>query len=154
VATRTRTKDFARTTLRRRHRLVVRGFAEALFSHATVVPSDRLDAFVEDVDQFVSPASKTLRAGLLIMLEVVRWSPVFVVGKFSLFEDLSLEDRTRMLERMERSRFSPLALIFVAYKTVLTMAFFEEAAELAQLGYPGEARKRYKLLPIAAPVKT
>jgi hypothetical protein len=128
---------------------VVRGFAEALFSHATVVPPKRLDAFVEDVDQFVSPASKTLRAGLLIMLEVVRWSPLFVVGKFSVFEALSLEDRTRMLEKMERYRFSPFALIFVAYKTVMTMAFFEEQKELALLGYPGEERTRYKLLPMA-----
>jgi hypothetical protein len=129
---------------------VVRGFAEALFSHEVVVAPERLDAFVEDVDQFVSPASKTLRAGLLIMLEIVRWCPLFVIGKLSLFEELSLADRTHMLEKMERSRFSPFALIFVAYKTVLTMAFFEEAAELAQLGYPGEERKRYKLLPIAA----
>ena len=142
----TRTKDFARTTLRPRHRAVVRGFADALFSHATLVPSERLDAFVEDVDQFVSPASKTLRAALLVMLEIVRWSPLFVVGKFSTFEELTLEDRTRMLEKMERSRFSPFALIFVAYKTLMTMAFFEEAKELALLGYPGEERKRYKLL--------
>ena len=145
----TRTKDFARTTLRPRHRRVVRGFAEALFSHEVVVLPERLDVFVEDVDQFVSPASKTLRMALVFMLEVVRWAPLFVVGRFSTFEDLSLEDRTRMLEKMERSRFSPLALIFVAYKTVLTMAFFEDPATLAELGYPGDERKRYKLLPIA-----
>jgi hypothetical protein len=129
---------------------VVRGFAEALFSHEVVIAPERLDVFVEDVDQFVSPASKTLRTALVFMLEVVRWAPLFVVGRFSTFEDLSLEDRTRMLEKMERSRFSPFALIFVAYKTVLTMAFFEEATTLAELGYPGDERKRYKLLPIAA----
>jgi hypothetical protein len=147
----TRTRDFARTTLRPRHRRVVRGFAEALFSHEVVVSPERLDAFVEDVDDFVSPASKPLRAGLLIMLEIVRWSPLFLVRKFSLFEELSLDDRTRMLEKMERSRFSPFALIFVAYKTVLTMAFFENEKELAQLGYPGEERKRYKLLTVSKP---
>jgi hypothetical protein len=144
----TRTRDFARTTLKPRHRRVVRGFAEALFSHETIVTDARLDAFAEDVDHFVSPASKTLRIGLLVMLEVIRWSPLFLVGKLSLFEELSLADRTRMLEKMERSRFSPFALIFVAYKTVMTMAFFEGAGELAQLGYPGEERKRYKLVTV------
>jgi len=142
-----RTRDFARTTLTRRHRALVRGFAETLFAWDAPRGTDsaaRLDAFVDDVDRFISPASKTLRFGLLAMLDVVRLAPLFLVGRLAVFEDLAIADRTRMLERMEASRFAPLCLVFVAFKTLMTIAYYEEPSELAAIGYPGAARERYK----------
>lgn len=136
------TKDFRRTTLRPRHRPIVRALAEALFSPAGEATPERLDAFVDEVDQFISPASKTLRFGLVFMLGVLRWSPLFF-GKFRLFDDMTVDERIAHLERLDRSKVKQLPLIVVAYKTVMTMLFYEDPRELAGLGYPGHARKRY-----------
>ena len=92
-------RDFSRTTLKPRHRKMVAAIAEALFS-----PDEKplepvmLDAFVTNVDGFMSPASKTLRSGLMLMLELLRFLPLVVIGKFSLFDDLPIALRTRMLE--------------------------------------------------------
>lgn len=146
------TKDFQRTTLRPRHRPIVRALAEALFSPSGEATPERLDAFVDEVDAFISPASKTLRLGLVMMLWVLRWSPL-LFGRFRLFEDLTVADRVTHLERLDRSKVKPLPLIVVAYKTVMTMLFYEDEQELAGLGYPGPERKRYlAVLPSPRPV--
>lgn len=145
------TKDFARRTLAPRHRPVVRALAEAMYSPDGEVPAARLDAFVDDVDGFISPASKTLRFALKLMLDAIRLLPIVVVGRPSLFEDLDCATRVKMLERMDRHRFSPLTLVLVAYKTLMTIAFYEHPDELRGLGYPGEERRRYERgLPVAA----
>ncbi len=137
-------RDFSRTTLKPRHRKMVAAIAEALFS-----PDEKplepvmLDAFVTNIDGFMSPASKTLRSGLMLMLELLRFLPLIVIGKFLLFDDLPIALRTRMLEKMDRSRFSFFPLIVVAFKTMLTVAYFEDEARLRAIGYPGEERKRW-----------
>jgi hypothetical protein len=102
-----------------------------------------LEAFVTNIDGFMSPASKTLRAGLMLMLEALRWLPIIVMGKPATFDDLPIAARTEMLERMDRSRFSPFPLIVVAFKTMLTIPYYEDDERLRAIGYPGEARKRY-----------
>ena len=135
------TKDFRRTTLRPRHRPLVRALAEALFSPNGEATPERLDSFVDDVDAFISPASKTLRFGLVMMLHVLRWSPLFF-GRFRLFDDMTVEERVAHLERLDRSKVKQLPLIVVAYKTILTMLFYEDEDELRGLGYPGPERKR------------
>jgi hypothetical protein len=142
------TRDYQRTTLKRRHRPVVRALAEALFSPDGEVEEERLDAFVGEVDGFISPASKTLRFGLLLMLDVIRWSPL-LFARFRTFEELSVKDRVHHLEKLDRSRVKQLPLLVVAYKTVLTMLFYEHESELAALGYPGPERKRWqRTLPV------
>ena len=72
----------------------------------------------------------------------MRWSPLFF-GKFRLFEDMTVEDRLHHLERLDRSKVKQLPLIIVAYKTIMTMLFYEDERELRGLGYPGPERKRY-----------
>jgi hypothetical protein len=138
-----RTRDFARTTLRPRQRRMIRAIAEALFTDEAPLDGAMLDAFVTNIDGFMSPASKTLRAGLMLLLEVLRWLPIVVVRKVSTFDDLPIETRTEMLDRMDRSRFSLFPLIVVAFKTMLTIPYYEDDARLRAIGYPGEARKRY-----------
>jgi hypothetical protein len=146
------TKDFRRTTLRPHHRPLVRALAEALFSPNGEATRERLDSFVDDVDAFMSPASKTLRFGLVMMLQVLRWSPLFF-GRFRLFDDMTVEERVAHLEKLDRSKIKQLPLIVVAYKTVLTMLFYEDEDELRGLGYPGPERKRYlNVLPAATKV--
>lgn len=137
-------RDFKRTTLRPRHRKMIAAIAEALFSRdESPLEPVMLDAFVSNIDGFMSPASKTLRSGLVLMLELLRFLPVVVIGKLSVFDDLPIAARTRMLEKMDRSRFSFFPLIVVAFKTMLTIAYFEDDARLRSIGYPGEQRKRY-----------
>ncbi len=137
------TKDFARTTLKAHHRPVLRALAEAMFSPDGEVEPERLDAFVEDVDGFISPASKTLRFGLLLMLFAIQWSPLLFF-RFKTFDELSVDERVVHLERLEHSKVKQLPLLVVAYKTVLTMIFYEDEQEQQAIGYPGHERRRWK----------
>ncbi|MGH7284668.1 MAG: hypothetical protein ACRELY_24350 [Polyangiaceae bacterium] len=139
-----RTRDFSRTTLKPRHRVVVRAMAEALFTNEEPLTAKRLDDFVIEIDKMISPASKTLRWGLMRLLELLSLIPVFVIGKLAFFENMSLADRLEMLQKLERSQFPPFLLSFVAYKTLMSIVYFEEEEELTKLGYPGPARERYK----------
>jgi hypothetical protein len=136
------TRDYRRTTLKRRHRPVVRALAEALLSPDGEMDGPRLDAFVIELDRFVSAASKTLRFGLMLMLDVIRWSPI-LSWKLRAFEELSVEDRIHHLERLESSKIAQLPLLVVSYKTMMTMLFYDDPKELAGIGYSSE-RKRYK----------
>jgi hypothetical protein len=133
----TRTRDYKRTTLRARHRPIARALAEAFFSPEGELDDARLDAFVDDVDRFVSPASKTLRFGLLMMLEIMNVSPLLFF-RFRSFTSMSVEDRIHHLERLEASRIAQLPLLVVSYKTMMTLLFYDDAHELTQIGYSHE----------------
>ncbi len=123
---------------------MVRAIAEALFSEDGKPLDDAmLEEFTTNIDGFMSPASKTLRFGLMLMLEALRWLPVFMVRKIAAFDELPIATRTEMLERMDRSRISFFPLMVVAFKTMLTIAHFEDDARVRALGYPGEDRRRY-----------
>ncbi len=136
------TKDYRRTTLKPRHRPVVRALAEAFFSPDGEVSDARLEALIDELDAFVSPASKTLRFGLVMVLALIQWSPL-LYGRPSTFTGLDREARIRHLDRLEASRIVQLPLLVVAYKTVMTMLYYEHEDELAWLGYPGPERKRW-----------
>ena len=112
-------RDFLRTTVQPRHRTLLPKLAEAYLADDAPMDPKELEAFCGEVDQAISMASKTLRFGLIAMLDVVQWSPLFILGKPSFFEDLSLHDRARLLERLERSKLVSLTLVFVAWKTDL-----------------------------------
>jgi hypothetical protein len=150
----THVRDYARTTLSPRHRRVVHAFTEAFFfDPENPFPEGRLDAVVKDCDGFVSPASKTLRFGLRLILDVMRLIPVLVVGKLALFDELPVEKRVEMLDRMETSKFILFTLMVVAFKTILAVVFFEDPRELKAMGYPGPERKRWKRALEPAPAK-
>lgn len=136
------TKDYKRTTLKARHRPVVRALAEAFFSPDGEVPDGKLDAFVDDVDGFISPMSKTMRFGLVALLFAVQWSPL-LYGRFRTFVEMKVEDRVHHLEKLEGSKVTQLSLLVVAWKTLLTMLYYEDPDELKALGYPGPERKRH-----------
>ena len=51
--------------------------------------------------------------------------------------------RVALLERMDRSSWFVLLIPLVAYKTLLSMHYFESATELRAMGYPGDTRKRW-----------
>lgn len=150
-APRTLTRDFARTTVKPHQRPFLRALAEAMFSPDGEVAPARLEAFVDEFDAFISPASKTLRAGLALMAFAVRWSPLLYL-QLGPFEALSVDDRVRHLQRLERSKIAQLPLLVVAFKTVLTLLFYEDEEEQRAIGYPGPERHRYKRALPTAPV--
>jgi hypothetical protein len=135
--------DFQRTTLSANHRTVVRALAEAMFSADGEVPAARLDRLVTEVDRYISPASKTLRFGLVVLLVAIQWSPVFFL-RLRTFDALSVDERVKHLERLERSKVATLALLVFAYKTLLTMLFYEDPAEQRALGYSPQRALEYE----------
>lgn len=138
-----------RATLRHRHWPLVRALAGAMFSHDGGPPAERLDALVRELDDYVSFASGTLRFGLLLMLEVLRFAPVLLLWRFATFESLALGDRVRVLERMEQSRFVPLMVVFAAYKALLCLLFFEQPAEQRDMGYSSARSRWLRMLPLS-----
>jgi len=135
--------DFVRTTLHPRHRALVPKLAEAYFAWEGPMDPARLEEFSAEVDRAISTASKTLRFGLVLMLDFILVSPLLILGTPSLFDTLSLEDRARFLVKLEHSRIITITLVFIAWKTLLTMLFFEDDEGLRALGYPGPERRRY-----------
>jgi hypothetical protein len=138
-----RTKDFNRTTFGRGDRVVLVALAEAMFSEDGDVAHEKLESFVWKVDSLVSNASRESRAGLRFMLWFIRWSPILLFFSLSTFDALGVEKRVAVLDRMDRSSIGLIALMLVAYRTLLTMAFYEDPEELKLLGYPGDERKTY-----------
>jgi hypothetical protein len=133
----------ARFALAPRHRTMVRAIAGALFEHEGGPTESQLDAVTSAYEAHIGALSAQLRPLLLLTLDVMRWLPLLLFVAARPFEDLDVEARVRLLERMERSRFVPLVLQFVAYKTLLAMIFFELPEELRAMGYPGLERKRW-----------
>jgi hypothetical protein len=143
-----------RRTLTRADRITVRAIAEAMFSEDGEVEPERLDAHVEEVDAFVSAASKTFRFGLRLALLVVRLSPVLMFFRFCTLEKLAVADRVALLSKLERSRATNISLAFIGWRTIMTLAFYEHPTELRALGYTTDERRRHKrhLLVATAPL--
>jgi hypothetical protein len=133
----------ARTTLTKRDRVVLRAVAEAMFSEDGEVEAERLDAHLDEVDAFISTASKPLRVGLRLALFVVRIAPLLLLFRLRMIETLDVNERVRVLSRLERSPLAHLSLAFIGWRTVMTFVFYEHPVELATLGYASE-RKVYK----------
>lgn len=127
----------------------MRALAEAMFSHAGGPPAERLDALVRELDDYVGFASRTLRFGLLLLLELLRLAPILLLWRFATFESLALGDRVRVLEKMEQSRLVPLMVVFAAYKAILCMLFFEHPAEQRDVGYSTARNRWLRTLPVA-----
>jgi hypothetical protein len=130
--------------LRPRHRVVLRALAEALFSYEGGPRPAQLNALVDSFEKHLAPVSRTLRFGLVTMLDLLHWMPRLLFSSLRSFEQLPVEQRVRLLERMERSRVALLLVPLVAYKAFLSFMFFEDPDELRSMGYPGDhARKRW-----------
>ena len=118
--------------------------AEAMFSQDGEVEIERLDGHLDEVDAYVSAASRPIRTGLRIALFIVSIAPMLLLFRMRRIDKLSIEDRIVVLSRLERSRITNLSLMFIGWRTVMTLVFYENAVELERLGYPGDERKVYK----------
>ena len=138
-----RTKDFLRTTYSGSDRVVLRALGEAMFSEEGDVSPERLDALVDEIDAYVSPASRGLRVSLVLMLKLIRYAPILLFFAGTTFDALSVQRRVKLLEKMDVSRIALLSLVVVAYRTIMTMVFYERPEEQKLLGYPGAERKTH-----------
>jgi hypothetical protein len=138
-----------RAALSTRNRRLVRALGEALFHHDAGPRPEQLDALVDGFDAHLGAVSPALRRPLLAALELLRWLPILLLIAVRTFDDLDVAARLRLLERMERSRAAILLMPLLGFKTVLSLAFFEDPSELRAMGYAGDGtRKRW--LTIAA----
>ena len=126
-----------------RHRTVIRALGAALFAHADGPRPEQLDALAEGIARPLVPVSALQRGLLLLALDFVRWLPVLLFTAARPFEELPVERRVQLLERMDRSHFTLLLMPLIAFKSLFSMYFFEDESELRAMGYPGDGRKRW-----------
>lgn len=154
------TRDWERTTFGPFGRRVLRAIAESFFTDPHVddarAPA-RFDWLVDDVDDFLSQASPSLRTGSRIALVLLEHLPLFLIGKLSRASSLSLEDRTRYLEKVEASNVPYVALLCVMFKTLMTVLYFEHPEAAPLLGHDGRHERfrrvsQTRALPVAQPI--
>jgi hypothetical protein len=125
-------------------RRIIVAIADALFEDN---PRERGELLAEEVLAFVSAAALTTRTTLGLALWLLRWSPLFMLMSWRPLERLASERRREVLERVERS---PFALAFVPWRMLLLMHFYEDARELASIGYRDERKRHLAIIPVPA----
>jgi hypothetical protein len=123
---------------------VVVAVADALFE---TDDAERLRALGDDVLAYVSAAAFTTRMTLGAALWLLRWSPLLLLVSWRPFDRLTRERRRDALGRIERS---PFGLALVPWRTLLMLHFFEDARELARIGYRDERKRHLAIIPVAA----
>jgi hypothetical protein len=144
-----------RSTLGPRDRIVLCAVAEAMFSQDGEVGADRLDTHIDEVDSYISAASKPVRFGLRVALFIVRIAPLLLFFRMRTIDRITVDERVDVLSRLERSRIINLSLAFIGWRAILTMIFYEDPAELRSIGYTAERRvykRRLPTMPMLAPV--
>lgn len=124
---------------------MVRAVAEAMFE--PLGGSAQTGVLVEEVLAFVAAASLVSRVTLRAALGVLRLAPLLLFVSLRPLERLDRARRREVLARVERS---PLRLALVAWRTLLILHFYEDARELAQIGYRDERRRHLAVIPAPA----
>lgn len=121
----------------------MRAIAEAMFDH--VEGHGRLAALVDDVLVFAANASFTTRVSLRAALLVLRLAPLLLFVAIRPLDRLARDRRRDVLLRLEKT---PLGLAFVAWRTLLILHFYEDARELARIGYREDRRRHLAVIPV------
>lgn len=130
---------------------VLLAIAEAMFAEDGEASKAKLEARLRESLAVVAVATWPVRFGLHLALVLLQVAPLLCFAHARTLERLSLGERVRFLERLERSSFLPLCLAFVGWRTIATLVFYEDPSELRALGYTGEERQRHKrALPVLA----
>lgn len=110
-----------------------RAIAEALFAtHDGPPPEDRLAYLTRDLADFFGHV--TLRARLIFRacVATVSWIAPLLIFELPPFGRLSLDDRVRALQRLERSPFS---LPLLGAKAILSIVYYEHADAAREIGW-------------------
>lgn len=121
-------------------RVDLRAFAEAFFSvDGTPPPRERLDWFVDDVDDFVGHLTPRARfMWKAVFGPVTRASPL-LVGHVGRLGELPLDRRIEALERFERS---PAGLAIFAVKAITSLVYYEHPDAAAEIGWDKQCKGR------------
>lgn len=113
---------------------VGRALAATMFDPGTgtPVPEERLAWLSRELDDYALRAGPRTANGLSLIFLALQLLPLFVIGKLSRFTRLALADRTRYLERIERSRL--LSPLIATTKIVLALLYFEHPDALKEAG--------------------
>lgn len=109
--------------------------------------AERVRVLADEALAFVSAASIASRVGLRAALVLVRFAPLIFFLAWRPFDRLDLVARRAVLARLERSM---LSLVLVAWRTILVLHFYEDARELARIGYRDERKRHLAVIPAAA----
>lgn len=133
--------DWNRPGLSARSRRVMLAAAEAMYSdedgdgRPSAADSAVCERAVDGLDRLVGSASGVIRHGFAVFTLAMQVLPLFVLGRFALMTSLTLDERIRYLEALERSRLGFIAMLFVAIKVPMTICAFEEGDELRSTGF-------------------
>jgi hypothetical protein len=150
-----KTRDWQRTTFGPLGKKVLLSLAEAFFTDPND-PADRGAAqrfawLVEDVDDFISQASPSLRWGTRIAAFLVELAPLLFIGRFVRCSSLGLEERERYLAAVEASAVPRVAVLVVMFKTLMTILYYEHPEAAPHLGYDGR-HERFRASRTSLPV--
>jgi hypothetical protein len=90
---------------------------------------------VDEVEQWSSSGSPSIRLGLRGLFWVVDLLPLFVLGLFSRASRLPLSERIAYYEAVEASPIGLLATALVGLKIPVVALLYEEGPELAETGF-------------------
>jgi hypothetical protein len=138
-----------RDGLSRRSKRDARAFAEAFFSRdGTAVTSDRLDHFESEISDFFGHVRGRARLLFLACLATATWlAPALVGRSFARLEVLSIDERIRALEAMERMPVAQLALF--ALKALASFVYYEHPGAAAEMKWDQRCMGR-KSLPVVS----
>lgn len=118
--------------------------ADALFE---MNDEARASALADEVFAFLASAAFATRTTLGVALLVLRWAPLLLFMSWRPLERLPGARRREVLERVEHSAFG---LVFVPWRTLLMLHFYEDARELARIGYRAERKRHLAVIPVPA----
>ena len=115
---------------------ILHAVLEAAVPEGAGIPGSAADAVVADVVRAFCASAGFTQLGLALRL--LDASP-FLVPPFRArrFSRLSLDERVRLLEAHEQSRFLPRRAAVHALKQVIMLAYYSRPEVEAALGYPG-----------------
>jgi len=122
-----------------------RAFAEALFADEDgPPPAERMDWLMRDLEDFVDQAGVRVRAILTGGLFAATWVAPALSGHAPPLSRLSISERCRALDKLERS---PLGLPLLAVKAVVCILYYEHPDVLREAGVTSDVRGNSCLLP-------
>jgi hypothetical protein len=132
------TRDWENRALSARQKAVARALAEAMFDDGTTDGmAERLAWTIDELDKLLGFAGYVTRFGLKVLLFVLQVLPVFMGFGFARMSGLKRKQRLAFLESVEQSRVPFVSTAYFAWKTALTVTYFEHPDALLETGYTG-----------------
>jgi hypothetical protein len=118
-----------------RTRAQARAFAEALFTpEGGSLPGARLEWLVDELDDFVRHAGREARTVLTSSLAAIAAAVPLALGVARSFASLSVDERVRGLERVERT---PLGLAILGAKAMVCIVWYEHPESARDIDHDG-----------------